>query len=97
LGIDFQTYPGQVTILNLTEFDAGETFKLIYSVGEVVPGDILKIGNPNCRVRLDKPIHEFMDTWCQQGPAHHMALGLGDQSKSLESFAEAMNFKIVRV
>ena len=75
----------------------GETFKLIYSVGEIISGPILSIGNPNCRVRLQKPIHEFMDAWCQQGPARHIAIGYGDLSEQLEIFAEAMNFRVVRI
>jgi L-arabinose isomerase len=58
---------------------------------------VLNIGNPNCRVRIGKPISEFMDAWCQQGPSHHVALGYGDVSGSIESFAEAMGFRCVRV
>jgi L-arabinose isomerase len=97
LGIDFDMQEGPVTLLNLTQFDAGETFKLIYSVGEVIPGSILNIGNPNARVRVSRPLHEFMDTWCQEGPSHHIALGIGDHSAALETFAEAMGFRTVRV
>ena len=97
LGIDFEVVKGPATLLNLTQFDAGDTFKLIYFVGEIVPGEILNIGNPNCRVKIDQPIHEFFDKWCQQGPSHHIALGTGDHSKEIEAFAEAMNFKTVRV
>jgi L-arabinose isomerase len=97
LGIDFDMRQGPVTLLNLTQFDAGDTFKVIYSIGEIIPGSILSIGNPNCRVRLQKPIHEFMDDWCQQGPSHHIAIGYGDRSRELDIFAEAMNFRIERV
>lgn len=97
LGVDFDMKEGPVTLLNLTQFDAGETFKLIYSVGEIIPGPILSIGNPNCRVSVGRPIHEFMDEWCQQGPSHHIALGYGDRSTALEIFADAMKFKLVRV
>ncbi len=97
LGIDFRIPQGPVTLLNLSQFDAGETFKLIYTVGEVISGEILNIGNPNCRVRVKKPIHEFMDEWCQQGPTHHKALGLGDQSIEIEAFAEAMGFRCIRI
>jgi L-arabinose isomerase len=97
LGIDFDMQQGPVTLLNLSQFAAGETFKLIYTVAEVIPGPILKIGNPNCRVRVSLPIHDFIDAWCQQGPSHHFALGLGDQSTSIETFAEAMHFQTVRV
>lgn len=97
IGIDFRVRSGPVTLLNLTQFDAGDTFKLIYSVAEVIDGDILNIGNPNCRIRTEKPISAFMNDWCQQGPTHHLALGLGDQSAAIEAFAESMNFRCVRV
>ncbi len=50
---------GPCTLLNLTQFGTEKTYKLIYSVGEVISGDILNIGNPNCRVRVHKPIPEF--------------------------------------
>ncbi len=97
LGIDFEMQQGPVTLVNLTQFDAGDTFKLIYSVGEVISGPVLNIGNPNCRVRVQRPMHEFMEAWCQQGPSHHIALGTGDHSVALETFAEAMKFQIVRI
>lgn len=97
LGIDFDMQEGPVTLLNLTQFAAGETFKLIYSVGEIISGDILAIGNPNARVKIEKPLHKFMDDWCQQGPSHHIALGIGDHTASLETFAEAMNFEAIRI
>ena len=97
LGIDFDMQAGPVTMLNLTQFDADDTFKLIYSIGEVIDGPILQIGNPNARVKIEQPLHEFMDAWCQQGPSHHIALGLGDHSQALEAFAEAMGFRIVRI
>jgi len=97
LGIDFTMRQGPVTLVNMTQFDAGDTFKLIYTIAEVIPGDVLNIGNPNCRVRVTRPIHEFMDVWCQQGPTHHLALGTGDLGAEIEAFAEAMNFRCVRV
>ena len=97
LGIDFDVPKGPATMLNLSQFDAGDTFKLIYSVAEIVPGDILNIGNPNCRVKVQKPIPEFFEEWCQQAPPHHIALGFGDHSQEIESFAESMGFNAVRI
>ena len=97
LGIDFNVIDGPVTILNVSQFNAGDTFKLIYTIGEIIPGDVLNIGNPNCRVKINQPIHEFFNEWCQQGPSHHMALGTGDHSEALEAFAEAMKFETVRL
>lgn len=97
LGIDFHMKEGPCTLLNLTQFGTDKVFKLIYSVGEVLDGDILNIGNPNCRVRVQKPIPEFFNGWCQQGPGHHTALGVGDFSAEIEMFAEKMGFECVRI
>lgn len=97
LGIDFNMKKGPCTILNLTQFGTEKTYKLIYTIGEVIPGDILNIGNPNCRVRINKPIPEFFNDWCIQGPGHHSALGVGDFSKEIEMFAEKMEFDCVRI
>ena len=83
--------------MNLTQFGTDKTYKLIYTVGEVIPGDILNIGNPNCRVRVQKPIPQFFNEWCVQGPGHHSALGVGDISKEIEMFAEKMGFDCVRI
>ena len=97
LGIDFNMKLGTCTILNLTQVGTEKTFKLIYTVAEIVPGDILNIGNPNCRIRMRKPIPEFFNDWCIQGPGHHSALGIGDLSKEIEVFAQAMDFECIRV
>jgi L-arabinose isomerase len=97
LGIDFEVIKGTATLLNLSQFDSGNTFKLVYTVGEIVPGDVLSIGNPNCRVKINQPIYEFFNKWCQLGPSHHIALGIGDLSNELETFAEVIKFELLRI
>ena len=97
LGIDFDFPQGPVTLLNCSHCAAGDTFKLVYTIADCIPGDILNIGNPNCRVRLRRPMHEFMDAWCQQGPCHHIALGIGDFTQQIETFAEAVGFRVVSI
>jgi L-arabinose isomerase len=98
LGIDFKLKQGTATILNVTQSDPDcDTFKLIYTVGEVVPGEILHVGNPNARLKVKKPIPAFIDEWCQQGPVHHSSLGVGDLSREIETFAEATGFACVCV
>lgn len=97
LGIDFEMREGPITLLNLSQFNAGERFKMIYTIAEVVSGDILAIGNPNCRVRVQKPIHDFIEEWCRQGPTHHIALGVGDHAREIETFAQALKFEAVRI
>jgi len=97
LGIDFKMKPGPATLLNLSQNAAGETFKMIYSVGEIIPGPTLNIGNPNCRVKVQKTIHQFIEDWCMHGPSHHLVIGYGDQGEALEMTAEALGFSLVRV
>lgn len=97
IGIDFNLKEGVCTLLNWTQFGTNAPFKLIYSVAEVIPGEILNIGNPNCRIRVKKPIPRFFNDWCQQGPEHHIALGVGDFSQEIKAFAEKMGFECVEV
>ncbi|NRA40297.1 MAG: hypothetical protein HRU15_19290 [Planctomycetes bacterium] len=97
IGIDYKMKAGPVTLLNLTQFYPGDRFKLIYSEAEVVDGDVLSIGNPNVRIKLNKPLHTFMNDWCQQIPSHHLALGFGWHKDALHAFAEYMDFDIVEV
>jgi len=98
LGVDFNLKKGLVTLLNLTQSDPKvDTFKLIYTIGEVVEGDALHVGNPNGRLKISKPIYKFVDEWCQHGPIHHNSLGIGDLSREIEVFAEVMGFKCVGV
>jgi len=96
-GISFKMKEGVCTILNLSQFGTQKPFKLIYTIAEVVPGDVLKIGNPNCRVKVNKPFCEFFNNWCQHAPGHHSALGLGDFSDEIECFAEKTGFDCVCV
>lgn len=97
LGIDFHMNQGPCTLLNLSQFGTVTPFKLIYSIAEVVPGPILNIGNPNCRIKLEKSMQEFFNDWSQQGPNHHIALGVGDYSDEIEAFAERIGFECIRV
>jgi L-arabinose isomerase len=97
IGIDFVMGKGPCTLLNLSQAAGEGTFKLIYSVAEIIDGPTLSIGNPNCRVRVAKPIPVFFNDWCQQYPSHHVALGRGDFSSEIEVFAEKMRFSCVRI
>ncbi|MCK5843817.1 MAG: hypothetical protein KAG97_03860 [Victivallales bacterium] len=97
LGIDYDMKSGPATLLNITHSMTNDTFKLIYSHCEIVDGDVLSIGNPNCRVRVEKQIHEFIDEWCQEGPSHHCAIGYGHLGAQLEMVGEALDFDIVKV
>ncbi len=98
LGVDFNLKKGPATLMNITQSDPDVyTFKIVYTVGEVVDGDTMQVGNPNGRFKVGKPINEFVDEWCQQGPQHHSSLGIGDISSEIEIFAKTMGFACVRI
>jgi L-arabinose isomerase len=97
LGIDFDMAKGTCTLMSLSQFKTDKPFKLIYTIAEVVDGEVLNIGNPNCRVRVEKPIPQFFNDWCQHVPPHHIALGVGDFSQEIEAFAEKIGFDCARV
>lgn len=67
---------GPVTLLAITQTADG-MLKMIASQGECVPGATLAIGNTNSRVRFDCGVTSFTNRWCQAGPTHHCALGVG--------------------
>ncbi len=97
LSVDSDLQQGLTKLLNRTQFGAGDAFRMVLSLAEAVPGPIPSIGNPNCRVRVSKPLHEFIDDWRQQGPSHHTVPGVGEHSGALETVAEAIGFGVVRV
>jgi L-arabinose isomerase len=33
-------------------------------------------------------VHEFLSRWCEAGPTHHFALGIGHRVSALKKFAE---------
>ena len=88
---------GPVTILGLAETRDGR-LKFLAAEGESLPGERLKIGNTNSRVRFGLEPAAFMNAWCREGPTHHFALGAGHLSAKLEKVASLLgiDFKVVR-
>ncbi len=96
LGIEMPIKPGPVTLLNLTQFD-GDNLKLITTVGECFEGPVLRIGNPNSRIRIARPLAEFFSLWCAEGPTHHVAVGLGDLRERIRLLSETLGIDYVVV
>ncbi|MDP6037595.1 MAG: hypothetical protein QGG64_03525, partial [Candidatus Latescibacteria bacterium] len=71
--------------------------------GWSVPGDILRIGNTNSRIRFtdqaddDFDVASWMNRWAELGPTHHVALGVGHQIGKLEKLASLLHMDFVRV
>ncbi len=96
LSVEFKVRRGPVTILGVTQTADGR-LKLIASEGEAIEGPTFRIGNTNSRIRFAKQPAAFMDTWCEQGPTHHVALGIGHQVRRIRKAADLLGLELALV
>ncbi len=96
LSVEFKVRRGPVTILGVTQTADGR-LKLIASEGEAIEGPTFRIGNTNSRIRFAKGPAAFMDTWCEHGPTHHVALGVGHQVPRIRKIASLLGLELAVV
>ena len=96
LSVEFKVRRGPVTILGLSQTADGR-LKLIASEGESIDGPTFRIGNTNSRLRFGLDPAPFMDTWCAEGPTHHVALGVGHQLSQIRKVADLLGIELAVV
>jgi L-arabinose isomerase len=96
VSVEFGVKTGPVTIFGVTQTRQGN-LKMLAAEGESLPGPTLKIGNTNSRLRFTLPPAEFMNAWCEQGPTHHCALGVGHHAGTLRKVARLLGLEFVEV
>ena len=96
LSIEMKVRLGPVTILGMTQTADGR-LKLVAAEGESVAGPTFRIGNTNSRIRFSSGPREFFDAWCEQGPTHHVALGVGHQLARLRKVADLLGVELAVV
>ncbi len=96
VSVEFAVKTGPVTILGVTQTADGR-LKLLAAEGESLPGEILRIGNTNSRLRFALPPDRFIDRWCQEGPTHHVALGVGHEAATVEKVGRLLGLETVVV
>jgi L-arabinose isomerase len=94
--VEFKVKLGPVSILGMTQRADGE-LKFLVSEGESVPGPTFHIGNTNSRIRFALDPATFVTRWSEEGPTHHMALGIGAQGSLLEKVGYLSGIQTVRV
>lgn len=94
-GFTTQAIPreGDITMLALT-MEADGTFKMVAAEGKVQNGEILNLGDTNCRVKFNMPMREFVNKWSKEGPSHHGVMGSGSHVKELEAVATELGIRI---
>ncbi|MBE6611030.1 MAG: arabinose isomerase [Ruminococcaceae bacterium] len=95
VSVEFKLKCGPVTLLSCSVGRDG--FRLISAAGESMPGAIPQTGNTNTKCRFSIPCTEFVERWCDAGPTHHLALGIGDVTREIGIFARMANISHIRV
>jgi L-arabinose isomerase len=96
LSIQMRVQQGPVTLLSVVQERDGSV-KLLTAEGESVPGPVLNIGNTNSRYRFPIGAKRFLKEWSEQGPAHHMAIGIGHEAGKIEKLAKILGIKYMKI
>jgi L-arabinose isomerase len=96
LSVEANVRYGPVTIVGCTQTAAGR-LKLVVAEGESIPGDTFRIGNTNSRLRFALDPAEFLERWCEEGPTHHVALGVGHRLDEVRKVASLLDLDFARV
>ena len=96
LSIEMKVRLGPVTILCVTQTADGR-LKLVAAEGESIPGPTFRIGNTNSRIRFAAGPAAFFESWCAEGPTHHVALGVGHQLSRLRKVADLLGLDLAVV
>jgi L-arabinose isomerase len=96
VSVEFSVKTGPITIFAVTQTRDGR-LKTLAAQGEAIPGPTLRIGNTNSRLRFPLPPAAFMNAWCEQGPTHHCALGVGHAAGILRKVCRLMDLGFVEV
>jgi L-arabinose isomerase len=96
LSIEMKVRTGPVTILGVTQTADGR-LKLVAAEGESIPGPTFRIGNTNSRIRFASGPRDFFDSWCSEGPTHHVALGVGHELTRLRKVADLLGLELAVV
>ena len=96
IGVEFSLKAGPITLLSIN-VDRNGKFRMIAAEGISIAGDIPQTGNTNTRVSFGCDVCDFLARWCEAGPTHHLALGVGHHMETLRKFAKISGIELVEV
>jgi L-arabinose isomerase len=96
VSVEFNVKTGPITLLAMTQTGSG-SLKMLSAEGESLAGPILKIGNTNSRLRFPLGPREFVNQWCQEGPTHHCALGVGHLKNAIAKLSQLLGVPVVEI
>jgi L-arabinose isomerase len=98
VSVEAQVQTGPITVLGLTQTRSGR-LKWVCSEGWSLPGERLRIGNTNSRLRFtrerdsDFDVSDWMNRWASEGPTHHVALGIGHQNATIRVLSRMLDME----
>ena len=96
IGVEFSLKAGPVTLLSINT-DKNGKFRMIAAEGESLAGEIPQTGNTNTRVSFGCDVCGFLARWCEAGPTHHLALGVGHHMETLRRFSKMTEIELIEV
>ncbi|HKR26730.1 MAG TPA: hypothetical protein VJS11_04720, partial [Acidobacteriaceae bacterium] len=96
LSVEMSVRHGPVTLLSVAE-DRERGFRLVVAEGRSEPGPTLAIGNTNSRFRFNVGARKFVESWNEQGPAHHCAVGTGHCAPTIRKLSALLDIPFVQV
>ena len=96
VSVEFKVRLGAVSLLGVTQRADG-ALKFLISEGESIAGPTFRIGNTNSRIRFSRDPATFISRWSEEGPTHHMALGVGHVGTVLEKVGYLLEVQTVRM
>ena len=96
IGVEFSLKAGPITLLSIN-VDRNGKFRMIAAEGMSIAGDIPQTGNTNTRVSFGCDVCDFLARWCEAGPTHHLALGVGHHMETLRKFAKISGIELIEV
>ena len=96
VSVEFKLKTGDVSLLSCSVKADGK-LKLISAKGESMPGAIPQTGNTNTKCHFNIPATQFVEHWCEAGPTHHLALGIGDRTKEIALYSRMANIELTEV
>ena len=96
IGVEFSLKAGPITMLSIGVNRNGK-FRMVAAEGTSIAGEIPQTGNTNTRASFGDNVCKFLEHWCEAGPTHHFALGVGHHMGTLRKFARISGIELVEV
>jgi len=96
VSVEFKVKLGPVSVLGVTQ-RVDDKLKFLIAEGQSLPGPTFHIGNTNSRVQFPLDPATFITRWSEEGPTHHMALGIGTLGTVLEKVGYLLGIQTTHI